>query len=73
MTKEISNDKISNMVKAAMEANDIGGIVKLADHAGISNPRASKVVRGVKDSKFGDYVTVLHSLGYDIEFVKRAK
>ena len=71
MTQEISNEEISNMVKAAMESKGVTGIIKLSDHAGISRPKASKVFRGVKEAKFGDYVTALHSLGYDIKFVKR--
>lgn len=73
MTKEISNEEISKMVKQAMKDKGVTGIIKLSEHAGISAPKASKVVRGVKEAKLGDYVTALHSLGYDIQFVKRAR
>ena len=71
MSKEMTNEQLGDQVKAAVKDAGVTGILALAEHADLSNPRTSKVWHGFKGAKIGDYITVMHSLGYRLEFVKR--
>ena len=69
--REMTSQELSDQVRAAMLENGVTGMIALSDRTGLSRPKTSNVWHGVKTAKIGDFITTMHNLGYDLEFVKR--
>jgi len=61
---------IKTAVRKAAIDNNIGGVMKLKDHCGLSYERTVRVWNGCKTAKFEDVETVLNSLGFNLDYYK---
>ena len=54
---------IGEAVQKAAIDNNIGGVVAMADHCGLSYERTVRVWKGDNSAKIADVITVLSSVG----------
>ena len=60
---------LKSIVRTAAVQKDIGGVMKLKEHCGLSYERTVRVWNGSQDAKLKDVVTIMSSLGKELKFV----
>jgi len=60
---------LKSIVRTAAIQKDIGGVMLLTKHCGLSYERTVRVWNGSQEAKLKDVVTIMSSLGKELKFI----